>query len=245
MNPYYSDDAVTIYHGETLSVLSGMEDESVGMIVADPPYSSGGMVRGDRTQALKYSSGRHDFGGDSRDQRSWGYWCALWLSEGARVLRSSEFGMMFCDWRQIGEAVDAFQAGGLVYRGVFVWDKTTRAKHIAGRFCNQAEFVVWGTRGPRGVNEHPWAKHGVLTEPAPIGDERLHSTQKPVRLLEYLVGGSPGDSTVLDPFMGSGTTLVAAKNLGRKAIGIEVEERYCEVAAQRCSQGVLDLAASV
>ena len=73
-------------------------------------------------------------------------------------------------------------------------------------------------------------------------DPKWHPMQKPVRLMVWVLSLPETPSgVVLDPFMGSGTTLVAAKNLGRKAIGIEIEERYCEIAAQRCSQGVLDL----
>jgi hypothetical protein len=77
---------------------------------------------------------------------------------------------------------------------------------------------------------------------APRRDGGLHPTQKPQAVMIWTLGFVRGD-VILDPFMGSGTTLVAAKALGRKAIGIEIEERYCEIAAQRCSQEVLGLTA--
>ena len=76
---------------------------------------------------------------------------------------------------------------------------------------------------------------------AATNPERLgHPTQKPLALIKWCLRQFPGVETVLDPFMGSGTTLVAARQFGYAAVGIEIEERYCEMAAERLAQGVLD-----
>jgi site-specific DNA-methyltransferase (adenine-specific) len=84
------------------------------------------------------------------------------------------------------------------------------------------------------------ARHISYSISATNAERVGHPTQKPLAVMLWTVAGMP-PGTVLDPFMGSGTTLVAAKSLNRHAIGIEIEERYCEIAALRCSQGVLGL----
>jgi len=73
--------------------------------------------------------------------------------------------------------------------------------------------------------------------------QREHPTQKPVALMKWALSFFPNAQWVIDPYMGSGSTLRAAKDLGRKAIGIEIEERYCDVAARRCAQEVMELSA--
>lgn len=246
--PYYSDDLCTIYHAEALDVLRLLPDDSIDLVLTDPPYSSGGMVRGDRmmkpSEKYHQDDTRVDFTGDNRDQHGYAYWVALWVGECRRVSRDAEIVGIFTDWRQLAATTDAIQAGGLIYRGVVVWDKTDRARGYPGRFTAQSEFVVWGTKGPRG-DQYDYALNGVFRYPVPINGDRLHMTQKPIGLMRELVTIAPEGGVVLDPFMGSGTTLRAAKDLGRKAIGIELSERNCELAARRLSQEVLDFGAAL
>jgi len=113
-----------------------------------------------------------------------------------------------------------------------VWLK--RNDEAFGSFLSDAE-TAWMSKG-----------HGVycrrdLSNNA-IANDRVHPTQKPEGLMKWCLSFFPDAQTILDPFMGSGTTLVAAKQLGRRAIGIELEEKYCAIAVQRLAQKVLQLA---
>jgi site-specific DNA-methyltransferase (adenine-specific) len=255
VTPYYEDDAVTIYHGEACDVLRSLPSECVDAVLVDPPYSSGGMFRSDRqidpankyrgwsqnadgssrTPTAEYGS----FGGDSRDQRAFLSWVGAWQFQAMRCTVPGGSCFMFTDWRQLPVSTDAVQLGGWTWRGVLVWDKGV-GRPVKGRFRNHIEFVVWATNGaPNGGDVYPSA---LIQVPTVSSSERQHVTQKPVELLTHILAVVNGDQlTVLDPFMGSGSTLVAAKYAGHKAIGIEVDERYCEIAARRMAQEVLPL----
>jgi site-specific DNA-methyltransferase (adenine-specific) len=246
VKPYYEQDGITIYHGDSLSVLDGLS-ESIDALVTDPPYSSGGAHRSDRMTATtsKYvSSGtlgvRHEFSGDNRDQRAYLAWLSLWLAAALRLAKPGAVACLFTDWRQLPTTTDAFQCGGWVWRGLAVWDKTLKARPAPGIFTSQAEYIVWGTAGM--FNPRPLGRQipGVFAVGAPPVAGREHITQKPISVMDWVLDVTPTAGLVLDPFAGSGSTLVAAKNSGRRAIGIEIEERYCEIAAQRLSQQVLD-----
>ena len=254
--PYYSDDHVTIYHGEALTTLAGLEPASCDVLLTDPPYSSGGMFRSDRAgdPADKYRGWSQDanggsrkptaeygtFAGDSRDQRSFTGWVGAWSYAALRATKPGGSAFVFTDWRQLPAATDAVQYGGWTWRGLVVWDKGV-GRPMQGRFRNHLEYVVWGTNGPHVGREDEYPST-LISVPTVSAKEREHVTQKPVELLKELLRVVPGDRlTVLDPFMGSGSTLAAAKYSGHRAIGIELEERYCEIAAKRCAQEVLAL----
>ena len=247
MKPYYDADGITIYHGDTLHVLPELGVQVDG-IITDAPYSSGGAFRSDRIQNVvaKYVqtgtiADRPEFSGDNRDQRSFLAWCSLWLSAGMQIARPGAIAALFTDWRQLPTTSDALQAGGWVWRGLGVWDKTSIARPYLGGITSQAEYIVWGSAGPLDPKRKPVTLPGVLSVVGPRGDDKLHIAEKPLEVLRWLVQLTPPGGLVLDPFMGSGTTLRAAKDLARRAIGIEIEERYCEIAAKRLSQEVLVL----
>jgi site-specific DNA-methyltransferase (adenine-specific) len=240
MTPYYEDDRATLYRGEALAVLASLPDASVDALITDPPYSSGGMMRSDRQQDVhtKYVNGDSvsgnelvAFSGDSRDSRAYGYWLTLWLSESMRVVKPGGVAALFTDWRQLPTTSDGIQAGGYVWRGVVPWHKPS-GRPVQGRWANSCEYVVWGTNGPRDLLALDGAAlPGFFQASSPR--ERDHITQKPVEVMRSLVKIVPAGGTVLDLFMGSGTTGVAAIAEGRKFIGSEMVPHYCDVAERR------------
>ena len=236
--PYYADELVTLYHGDALAVLQSLPQASVDAVVTDPPYSSGGMVRSDRmadthTKYVQSDSANlslAEFSGDNRDQRAYAYWSALWLGEALRATRSGGVCLLFTDWRQLPATTDALQSGGWIWRGVVPWHKPA-ARPQAGRFTAQCEYVVWGSNGPMPVDYTDPVLPGFYQANAPR--DREHITQKPLSVMRELVKIAPKGGTVLDPFMGSGTTGIAAVIEGRKFIGSEITEHFVGVAAER------------
>lgn len=244
MNPYYQDDAVTIYHGDACALLAQLPDESIDIVMTDPPYSSGGMFRADRAADPKAKYIREEsgaqalgtFNGDSRSELGHLFWCASWLTRCTQLLKPGGIGALFTDWRQLPATVMALQAGGFIWRGIVVWHKPS-ARPVQGRWTNACEYLVWGTNGPRSLEGSPFP--GFYSMSAP--HDREHITQKPLELMRSLLAVAPDGGVVLDPFIGSGTTLRAAKDLGMKAIGCELDAQNCEIAANRMAQEVLPL----
>lgn len=242
MKPYYEDDSATIYHGDCFDLLHDLPD--IDAVVTDPPYSSGGAFRGDRAQqtTVKYVSSdtaayRPEFAGDNRDQRSFAAWSSLWLNAARQRSTPGAAIACFIDWRQLPTMTDALQAGGWIWRGIAVWSKGYGRPTQGRGFSNAAEYVVWGSNGPApSTDRYP---PGIF-ECAPPRN-REHIAQKPIEVMRWACRVAEPGSTILDPFMGSGSTLRAAKDHGCKAIGIEVDERYCEVAAKRLAQEALPL----
>lgn len=249
MKPYYQDASVTIYHGESMDVIPRID--TFDALITDPPYSSGGAMRSDRmaSTVTKYVSSdtrtyRAEFSGDNRDQRAYLAWVSLWTAAALQRAQPGAVACLFTDWRQLPTTTDAFQCGGWVWRGLAVWDKTLKARPAPGIFTSQAEYIVWGTAGP--FIPRPTGRQipGVFSVAAPDNKDRQHIAQKPTSIMGWVLSVVKPGGVVLDPFMGSGTTLVAARNSGRAAIGVEIDERNCEIAAERCRQETLDLGAA-
>ncbi len=234
MEPYYEADGITIYHGDALEVLPTMSDQW-GAVIADPPYCSGGRQQANARNVHSKSARSEWFLTDNMGTDSY----VWWMREVGRCLfAGAEVGAhfyCFTDWRQYAATVTGLETVGWSLKSCVVWSKG-RGGAMGSFWRNDHELIPVFSKGPP-TPLPDGSFFNVLTATKPQGG--LHPTVKPTEVLQRLCQATTG--LVLDPFMGSGTTLVAAKNLGRSAIGIEVEERYCEIAANRLAQGVLDL----
>lgn len=255
----------TLEQGDALEILRKMPDNLVDAVITDPPYSSGGAFRGDRLQGVveKYvQTGtelvRPEFGGDSRDQRSYGFWTAWWLNECYRICKDGAAVGVFTDWRQLPTTTDGLQAAGFVWRGICVWDKVG-GRPTQGRPRSQAEYVVWGSKGPMPSDRAAKMLPGVLFEPEsdepPIAptiactvrqDDKHHIAGKPTEVMRWINGLCERGGLILDPFAGSGTGGVAAIRDGYRYHGIEREAAYVAIARRRLEEatsqiGLFDL----
>jgi DNA modification methylase len=219
MTPYYEHAGITIYHGNYKEVLPRLP--KVDLLLTDPPYGIGADVR---------QSARANKQHGKAATVSHGYGVTDWDSAPPT---EAEFGLLLtvAKW-QIVWGGNYF--GLPASRCWLVWDKDNGKNKYAD--CE----LAW-TNLERAVRLFRFRWMGMLQEDMAHKEYRDHPTQKPVPIMRWAISLAPNDcAMVCDPFMGSGTTLVAAKQLGRRAIGIEIEERYCAMAAKRLSQEVFE-----
>lgn len=227
MTPYYADDLVTLYHGDALELLPVLMRLSMlaEVIVTDPPYGIDWGLHGKGRKGKMRGSRLHPGIVGDKDTSTRDAVLEMWADHP---------GIVFGTWRQ---SAPARTAQALVFQKS---PDTGIIGSVTG-YRNDWELVfLTGKWPPRTVM---WS--GVLRSTTGLNarggiQDIGHPHAKPQDVMVPLVDSAP-PGRVLDPFAGSGSTLVAAKSLGRKAIGIEIEERYCEIAATRCSQEVLGL----
>ena len=230
-------DGWTILHGDALDIIPHFQPGAFDAVITDPPYAGGGAKPSEKTRTTnqKYSSmsadkALPDFDGDQKDQLSWMLWTAVWMSKVRAACKPGAPICVFIDWRQLPAATDALQWAGWIWRGTAVWDKGN-SRPQKGRFRQQAEYIVWGSNGDMPISRPVPCLPGVFKYGNP--QSRIHLTEKPLQLMRDIVKITEPGGHILDPFVGSGTTVLAAVQEGYTATGIEVTDTYAELARER------------
>jgi len=216
MKPYYQDDSVTLYHGDCLEVMP--ELGRFDLLLTDPPYG----INQDR------GVGSGGFSKITKQKRLANKYEGSWDKSicAKEVLAATTLAERSIVW------------GGNYYSGVLpqmpkwlVWNKCQTMPSFS-----DAE-LAWTSLSGVAVKMFTFNGNGFMAKEM----NRQHPTQKPLALMSWCIGLAPDAKTILDPFAGSGTTGRAAKDLGRKCVMIEKDERYCEIAANRMKQEVLGI----
>lgn len=227
LTPYYQDDNCEIYHGNCEDLVPSMA-RGFDLLLTDPPYGIGAdSIQAERanTQRGAAITASKDYGSETWDQTP----------------PSAELLDML-----VASATRAIVWGGNYFQlppapGWLVWDKVNGSNAYAD------VELAW-TNLPIAARLFQWRWHGMLQQHGGARKEaRFHPTQKPLALMKWCISKASArikidkqaKLSILDPFMGSGTTLRAAKDEGMQCVGVEREERYCEIAASRLEQGVL------
>ncbi len=222
MTPYYEHGGITIYHCDARELFA---IPAWDVVISDPPYGVnlgvGKDMRGGSHGLAKQRYASYD---DSPEN----FRSVVVPVLSAAIMRAKRAAVF------VGPHIQDMPSGS-VLGGVYC--PAASGRHRWGFNCFMP-VLLYGTAPQLNLG----AKHTVLRSTA-TSEKNGHPCPKPLAWMEWLVGlASLQNETILDPFAGSGTTLLAAQLLGRRAIGIEIEERYCEIAAKRLQQEVLPLA---
>lgn len=242
MKPYYDLDGITIYCGDCREILPTLT-ESVDAVLADPPY---GIVN-------RFGTINQSDGGVRRLQFEWDHPLITLtviegLGEAFKLCKPSGAAFVFCGGDQFGLIIEQVRRHSFTAKPA-AWVKECPPPAGLGNWWPSGfELAVYGYRpGAWFGDTNPKRSNVFLFDSYRYGQPGKvdHPTQKPLGLIGRIVNSIVHpDGVALDPFMGSGTTLVAAKLSGRRAIGIEIEERYCAIAVKRLSQNVLQFEAT-
>ena len=227
-----------LIHGNALQELQKLKEQGqqFDMVLTDPPYSSGGRTSSERRKdpSGKYSGAHNSkteeekstitFEGDNLDQRAWTKFATEWMTLAREVTKPNGLLLSFIDWRQLPAMTEAVQMAGWIWRGVAVWNKgNVMPVHDGVR--QTEEFVVWASNSTFPM--------GVLNHSSIQSNKRLHMTEKPLDLMREIARVARPDATILDPFMGSGSTIHAAELEGMNATGIELADHHYNAAVER------------
>lgn len=255
VSPYYDHDGVTIYCGDAMEVLASL-DVKVNLVITSPPYNQMAQTKGDASGFWAKTPGGagfvrrwNDAGyADDMPEEEYQEWQNACFEAILRV--SADDASLFYNhqirWRN-GECIHPvqwFHPIGWNLRQEIIWDRGGGMMFNARMFVRFDERILWFVRGANWKWNQSSVGHGTIWRIA--REQQQQGKQHPVAFpaaipTRCIAAASDSHDIVLDPFMGSGTTLRAAKDAQRKAIGIEKEEKWCEVAAKRMSQCVLPL----
>jgi len=247
MSLYYQDDHVTLYHGDCLEIMPSLPGSSVDMVLADLPY---GTTRNNWDSIIDLQSMWESYGRISKES------AAIVLTAQTpfdKVLGASNLEDLRYEWiwekTSATGHLNAKRAPMKAHENILVFYKSlptynpqmtsghVRKVSTAEHKRNSAGTSNYGEFGLTGYDSTDRYPRSVLEFATDKQKEALHPTQKPLSLMAYLIRTytNAGD-TVLDNCAGSGSTLIAARRQGRRAVGIELDEAYCEVIAKRLSQ---------
>jgi len=217
---YYSDEWIAIACADCREILP--ELPKVDLVLTDPPYGVSYKKKGEEYMI-----------GDTVNL------IPYFLPLARRVLNQDGAIYLFSSTTKLVDTLPIFNTYFKLH-SIIIWDKRIgQIPRQLSHYKLRYEPILYGSKGLHRLNGYA---DDVFQCDIPRGHKRVHPTQKPIEIVEYLLRNSTNEeSLTLDPFLGSGTTAVACINLHRKCIGIEIEEKYCEIAAKRCSQMVMDL----